>query len=83
VADRLWVGDFRTQRPTERFAYLVAIQVFQHGDGATRARRSRRRPCCCSPAGYSSCASTRRHADLPLPYGGGARPSGRVHHSLR
>jgi len=35
VADRLWVGDFRTQRPTERFAYLVAIQVFQHGDGAT------------------------------------------------
>ena len=35
VADRLSVGDFRTLPPASRFAYLVAIQVFQHGDGAT------------------------------------------------
>lgn len=35
VADRLWVGDFLAERPTGRYAYLVAIQVFQHGDGAT------------------------------------------------
>jgi hypothetical protein len=34
VADRLSVGDFRTLLPGG-FAYLIAIQVFQHGDGAT------------------------------------------------
>lgn len=35
VADRLEVGDFRTLRRTYRFDYLIALQVFQHGDGAT------------------------------------------------
>jgi len=34
VADRLSVGDFRTL-PPGGFAYLIAIQVLQHGDGAT------------------------------------------------
>jgi Methyltransferase domain len=34
LARRLVCGDFRELPAEARFAYLVAIQVFQHGDGA-------------------------------------------------
>ena len=64
------------QRPTGAFAYLVAIQVFQHGDGATLSAafaQAGRAPA----AGRAALRARQlgRHADLPPPYGGGARPS--------
>ena len=42
AAGRLWCVDMEHFRPADKFDYLIAIQVFQHGDEAATARHFER-----------------------------------------